>query len=214
MGLRELKKEQTRQLIADTAWQLFTDSGFDHVTVAEVARSAQVAETTVFNYFRTKEDLLYSGLETFGVALVDAIRTRAPGESALAAFRRFLLNAQGLPDQVEAGDTRALEQARALNQVIAASPRLLAHEQQTIIRITDSLAALLAAETDAPADDLVAHVAANALMGVHRTLLEYVRRRVLSDDEPTHLASDLRRLGTHAFALLEHGLSGYAIKSP
>ena len=59
MGLRELKKEQTRQLIADTAWRLFADRGFDRVTVAEIAREAQVAEATVFNYFPTKEDLFY-----------------------------------------------------------------------------------------------------------------------------------------------------------
>ena len=50
MGLRELKKEQTRQLIAGTAWRLFADRGFDKVTVAEIARQAQVAEATVFNY--------------------------------------------------------------------------------------------------------------------------------------------------------------------
>ena len=59
MGLRELKKEQTRQHIADTAWQLFIDRGFDQVSVAEVARAAQVAEATVFNYFPSKEDLFY-----------------------------------------------------------------------------------------------------------------------------------------------------------
>jgi AcrR family transcriptional regulator len=54
MGLRALKKEQTRQLITDTAWRLFVDRGFDQVSVAEIAREAQVAEATVYNYFGTK----------------------------------------------------------------------------------------------------------------------------------------------------------------
>jgi AcrR family transcriptional regulator len=47
-GLRERKKEQTRQLIADTARRLFAERGFEAVTVAEVARAAGVAEKTVF----------------------------------------------------------------------------------------------------------------------------------------------------------------------
>ena len=80
MGLRELKKEQTRQLIADTAWRLFADRGFDQVTVAEIAREAQVAEATVFNYFRTKEDLFYSRFEAFSARLADAVRDREPGD--------------------------------------------------------------------------------------------------------------------------------------
>lgn len=214
MGLRELKKEQTRQLIADTAWRLIADRGFDHVTVAEVAHEAQVAEATVFNYFPTKEDLFYSGLETFGARLIEAISARETGEPVLVAFRRHLLEVGGLLDQVEAGDPDALEQLRTVNRVIAASPALQAREHQAIARNTDSLAELLAAETDAPADDLSAHVAANALMGVHRTLIDYVRRRVQADDEPARLAGDVRRVGARAFALLEHGLGDYAPKPP
>jgi len=73
MGLRELKKEQTRQLIADTAWRLFGDRGFEQVSVAEVAREAQVAEATVYNYFATKEDLFFWRLEAFGTRLAEAV---------------------------------------------------------------------------------------------------------------------------------------------
>src|ERR671933_2466057 len=95
-GLRERKKQQTRELIANTARRLFGERGFEAVTVAEVARAADVAEKTVFNYFATKEDLFYSGMEAFEERLLGAVRDREPGETALAAFRRFLLRPQGV----------------------------------------------------------------------------------------------------------------------
>src|SRR5437867_7574347 len=96
LGLRERKKQQTRQLIARTARRLFAEKGFEAVTVAEVARAADVSEATVFNYFPTKEDLFYSGLESFEDELLEAIRERATGESVLTAFRRFVLAPRGL----------------------------------------------------------------------------------------------------------------------
>jgi AcrR family transcriptional regulator len=168
MGLRERKKEQTRQLIAETAWRLFADRGFEQVTVAEVARQAQVAVATVFNYFPAKEDLFYYRLEAFGARLVDAVSARTEGEPVLVAFKRHLLESGGLLAQVEAGDPQALERLRTINRVIAASPALLAREQRALARTADALAALLAAETDAPARDLGPQVAANALIGVQR----------------------------------------------
>jgi AcrR family transcriptional regulator len=206
MGLRERKKEQTRQLIADTAWRLFADRGFDRVTVAEVARQADVAVATVFNYFPTKEDLFLSRLEAFEAQLVEAVATRAAGETALAAFRRHLLESDGLLAQVGAGDLQALERLRALNRVIAASPALQARELEAFARTADALAARLAAETGAVAGDLGPQVTANALVGVQRALVGYTRRRVLADEEPARLAADVRRLAAAAFALLERGL--------
>src|SRR6266545_4356533 len=150
MGLRERKKEQTRRLITETAWRLFTDRGFDHVTVAEVAREAQVALATVFNYFPTKEDLFYSRLEAFETRLLEAVSAREAGEPVLVAFRRHLLEPGGLLARADAGDPDALEQLRTVNRMIATSPALLARERQTIARYADSLAELLAAETGAP----------------------------------------------------------------
>jgi AcrR family transcriptional regulator len=212
MGLRERKKEQTRQLIAETAWRLFADRGFEQVTVAEVARQAQVAVATVFNYFPTKEDLFLFRLEAFGAHLVDAISSRPEGEPVLVAFRRYVLGSRGLLAQVEAGDLQALERLRTLNRVIAASPALLAREQRALARTADALAALLAAETASPADDLRPQIAANALIGVQRALIDYTRRRVLTTEEPARLAAEVHRVGQRAFALLEHGLGDYATK--
>jgi AcrR family transcriptional regulator len=212
MGLRELKKEQTRQLIADTAWRLFADRGFDQVTVAEIAREAMVAPATVFNYFPTKEDLFFFRLEAFGSRLMDAIEKRRQGEPALAAFRRFLLRPAGLLGALEAGEPQALERLRTVHRMIAASPALQAREQRALSSYADVLAELLAAETGAPGDDIRARVAAQSLMGVQRVLIDYVRRRILGDDRPERLATDVRRLGKRAFALLEQGLGDYAPK--
>ena len=54
-GLREIKKARTRRHIAATAARLFAERGYEHVAVADVARAAEVAEQTVYNYFPAKE---------------------------------------------------------------------------------------------------------------------------------------------------------------
>lgn len=52
-------------------------------------------------------------------------------------------------------------------------------------------------------------MAANALLGVHRVLIDYVRRRVLAGDQLPSLPADVRKLSAEAFGLLEHGLGDY-----
>jgi AcrR family transcriptional regulator len=209
LGLRERKKEQTRQLIAETARRLFSERGFERVTVAEIARTAEVSEQTVFNYFPTKEDLVYWRLQSFEDELLATIRERAPGEPALAAFRRFLLAQRGLLGK---RDQAARRQLTALTRMIAESPALQAREQQIFAGYTASLAALLADETAAHQADLRPWVAANAMMGVHRALVHHARRRVIEGMQHPRLATEVRARAEEALALLEEGLERYAVK--
>ena len=85
-GLRERKKERTRRQIAEPPDACSANAASRPCTVAAVAAAAEVSEATVFNYFPSKEDLFYSGLEVFEENLLSAIRYRASGQSALAAF--------------------------------------------------------------------------------------------------------------------------------
>jgi AcrR family transcriptional regulator len=179
------------------------------VTVAEIARAADVSEKTVFNYFPTKEDLVYWQLEAFEAEILGAVSSRAPGESALDAFRRFVLAQRGL---IVEKDPAAREELLRLTRVIADSPALIAREQQIFGRFTASLAALLAEETGADPDDLAPRVAATAMMGVHRALVDYARKRILEGARPPGLARDVREQGERALALLESGLGGYAVR--
>jgi AcrR family transcriptional regulator len=215
-GLRERKKQRTRELIAAIARRLFAERGFDRVTVSEIAREAEVAEKTVYNYFPTKEDLFYSRLEAFEEELLGAIRDRPAGQTVVEAFRGFMLAPRGIYARLEAGEARAAqEELRTITRVVTESPALLAREQQVFARYTDSLATLLAKETGARVDDVEPWVTANALIGVHRSLIDFVRKRVLAgaDDRP-RLARDLRAQAKEAFARLEQGWGEYAPRAP
>jgi AcrR family transcriptional regulator len=208
-GLRERKKERTRQQIADTARRLFVERGFDAVTVAEIAREAEVAEKTVFNYFPTKEDLFYWRLESFEEALLDAIRERDPGQSVLSAFSGFVLEARGL---LAAKDPDAVEYLAGITRMITESPALLAREQRIFAGYTASLATLIAEETRAKADDVEPWVVANALMGVHRALVDYTRRQIVAGARNPRLVRNVRAQGKRALAALARGLGDYAVK--
>jgi AcrR family transcriptional regulator len=210
VGLRERKKERTRQLLADTARRLFSERGFEQVSVAEIARAAEVSPATVFNYFPNKEDLVYSRLEVFEQQLLKAIRERPRGEAVIAAFRDFILEPRGL---LAATDEAAAKELVAVTRMIAASPALLAREQQIFARYTEVLAKLIAEETGASAGDVRPYVVANALIGVHRSLIAYVRQRLeAGESDRRRLTRATRARGERALALLAEGLADYAAK--
>jgi AcrR family transcriptional regulator len=206
-GLRERKKEQTRQAIAEAARRLFAERGFEAVTVAEVAREAEVSEGTVFNYFPTKEDLFYREMEVFEAELLDAVRHRGVGESVPKAFRRFVLDRSVRLAREEVADL-IVTAAR----IVADSPTLQAREREMVAQYTESLAKLIAEETRASDGDLVPAVVANALMGVQRALVAYVHASVLAGRRGPELAAEVRSKGKRGFARLEQGLADYAVK--
>ena len=203
-GLRERKKEQTRRLIAETARQLFAERGFDRVPVAEIARAAEVSEQTVFNYFPTKEDLVYWRLGSFEEELLSAVREREPGESVLAAFGRFVRAPRGM---LASSDAETRERLAGVARMIAESPALRAREQQIFARYTDALAELIAEEQGE--QGVEPWVVANALIGVHRALVSHSRERIVAGARHPALAREILAQADRALERLERGLGDY-----
>jgi AcrR family transcriptional regulator len=194
MGLRETKKQRTREEIAGKAMELFVKRGFDHVTVAEVAEAAGVSEKTVFNYFPTKEDLFFDEVPAREAALVEAIRNRKPGESVVGALERMHSgNCERLASPGFARFARIIEE----------SPALQAKELEIMARFTDALAGAL---SELGVHELDAHVAANALVGVHWQHFRSARARALAGQHGPAAARRLRSELKRSYRLLENGL--------
>jgi len=92
VSLRERKKALTRRTIIDAAERLFEESGYDHVTVAEIADAANVSVKTLFVYFRSKEDLAVTD-DWLQQQILSALHTRPPDETPVHVVERVLLDA-------------------------------------------------------------------------------------------------------------------------
>ncbi|HET6864708.1 MAG TPA: TetR family transcriptional regulator [Solirubrobacteraceae bacterium] len=113
LGLRERKKQQTRDTIARAALRLFAERGYDETTLADIAEAANVAPRTIFAYFEGKEDILLCEENGFLTQLKQRLDNRPEGTTTVDAIRGFLSSIEH-PD----------EEAKLRKQVISANPEL------------------------------------------------------------------------------------------
>ncbi|OUC80481.1 TetR family transcriptional regulator [Streptosporangium minutum] len=207
-GLRERKKRETRLRISDVATGLFMARGFDNVTVAEVARAADVSVNTVFNYFPAKEDLLFDRQDEVVELLGKVMRERRPGEGAVEALRRDFM------DALDTGDWRYgfHEGSDVFPRMISASPTLVARLREMNELRVEALARTLADETGADPDDLIPALVAGQICATLHTLTTYAVRRMLAGESVAAITPDLREQADHAFRLLESGIGGYCVR--
>jgi len=142
VGRRERKKARTRQTLADEALRLFLKRGFDQVTVADVADAADVAVSTLFAHYPTKESLLFSKDATIGAGFVEAVTGRDPGTPILQALRAYV---QRAPD-LASGSQEFVELVRV-------TPALTRYVDRMWARHADDLCQAIAAATGASATE-------------------------------------------------------------
>lgn len=90
LTLRERNKAATRQLLADVAAQLFTDEGYDEVSLDRIVAESGVSSSTLLRYFETKEHLAlarhFEALDRFRLGL----RQRSSEVGALEYWRQHV----------------------------------------------------------------------------------------------------------------------------
>jgi TetR/AcrR family transcriptional regulator, regulator of mycofactocin system len=89
-GLRERKKQRTREQIIEAAMGLFEERGYQATTIADIASAADVAPRTFFSYFPSKEAVVFHNVDRDLDGLASTLRDRLPGETAFDALRRWI----------------------------------------------------------------------------------------------------------------------------
>lgn len=140
-GRRERKKAATRRKIADTALRLFLERGYDAVGIRDVAAEADVAVTTVFSHFASKEALVFGQDEDFEQRLTRAVTDRAPHEPLIPALRREI---HALVRHCTA------DGAAPIWRMVDASPALREYEEAMRMRHAESLATAIAGDLGLP----------------------------------------------------------------
>ncbi|MFI6501327.1 TetR/AcrR family transcriptional regulator [Nonomuraea typhae] len=204
LGLRELKKRETRQEISDQATRLFIERGFEVTTIAEIAEAARVAKKTVTNYFARKEDLAFDHHEEFVATLAGIVAARPPGESALAALERAFLEAAERQDAM-LGFTRG-----GFARMIVQSPTLVARLRELMEQREEALGRVLAAETGD--QGAVPRAVAAQLAVPYRILLQQIMELTLEGVDNARIAEIVTASGREVFALMEPSLGSYAVR--
>src|ERR1700727_1261252 len=165
LGLRERKKQQTRDTIAQAALRLFAERGYDETTLADIAEAANVAPRTIFAYFESKEDILLCEEGSFLNELKRRLDERPVGTTTVDTLREFLSGIQP-PDQG----------AKLRKQIVTANHslqmKMLARHGQLEPMLTESIAKDLGAEPDDLQAMLVAASITATLTSVRDSFLD------------------------------------------
>jgi AcrR family transcriptional regulator len=165
-GLRERKKQRTREAIVDAAFELFSERGFDATTIADIAAAADIAPRTFFGYFATKEDVVTHDFGEIEASMRSRLLDRPSGETAVDALRAWV---EQLMRDVNFADPHE----RCRQRLMRESEALQAHDRHLRGGIEDLLAESMADDLGVAADSLRARMVAAATIAAFERIQEF-----------------------------------------
>uniref|UniRef100_UPI0035CB798C TetR family transcriptional regulator n=1 Tax=uncultured Sphingomonas sp. TaxID=158754 RepID=UPI0035CB798C len=156
-GLRGRKRAETHARIQGEAMRLFLERGFDATTLDDIAGAADVSRRTLFHYFASKEEIVFSTKADFPNLIADAIGRRPAGEPLLDMVENAL---------IDLAARHQTAQARDLARLIHDTPALSAGDQAKYEKVERVVAAALASRKGLAEDDIACRVTAATAIGI------------------------------------------------
>ncbi|AVH58940.1 MULTISPECIES: TetR family transcriptional regulator [Streptomyces] len=168
LGLRERKKQRTRDALLRAALELFTSQGYEHTTVDEIAEAVDVSQRTFFRYFAGKEDAALFVQHLAESHFLAAVRERPPHEAPLEALRQAVLESWDTIGEA-INEVVPVELHMRTFQLIESTPALLAVHLRRSVELEEEIARVIAGREGLDVDaDPRPRVAVAAFAGVMR----------------------------------------------
>ena len=201
-GLRELKRHRTHTTIVRSALELFAGKGYEATTLAEIAEAAEVGPSTLYAYFPSKEDILFSVHDAVRESARKRVLERPAGETLVEAMRGWITDE--LPPLVGT-DSEAVRRRRS---IIDLDETLQKRERMRIALLEDVFAQAFADDLGETSDDLrsrlMASIAVNGFRLIWAWWYEHLADETFDPTEPLTLdATYLIALVTAAEGALE-----------
>jgi AcrR family transcriptional regulator len=197
VGLRERKKQRTREAIVRAARTLFAKKGYDATTVVEIAAAAEISIPTLFSYFPTKEDMFFSDYPASQAVAERWIEARPEGQTVIDSLLEW--GAKERPALVNRDRAWLATYARVLQE----TPALQGSEYVRLGRTRAYLAEAIGSELGVDAGNLLPQLLAATAVSAITTVAAIGRIHQLDepDDDPYELiayAHELLRASTAA----------------
>jgi len=160
-GLRERKKQKTRDTIIKVAMDLFAEQGYEHTTIAEIADAAEVSRRTIFVYFPSKEDILFYDVPEVHERLAQALRERPEGATALDALREFIVRS------ISDDDAHAVRKC-----IVGGDEELQRRERARLAPLEELMVDAIAQDLNAGPDDIRPQIVAASIYAAFNALQE------------------------------------------
>jgi AcrR family transcriptional regulator len=158
VGLRERKKLKTRAAIQKEALRLFAEKGYEATTIEEIAAAVEISPSTFFNYFPSKEAVVYQDdLDPLIFAAFDAQPADVTPITALRNAMRAVFSKLSAEDRAEMQTRTAL---------VLSSPELRAATLNQFAELVDQFAEMLGHRVGRSPSDFAIRNMAGALLGV------------------------------------------------
>lgn len=194
-GLRQRKKQKTKEAIYRAAMRLIAKRGYEETTIEQIAEAAEISPSTFFNYFPTKEDVVMH--DSYDPMILRMLKERPKDEALSVTFRRVL---EGLDAIFERDRDLILARGRLMMEVPELRARLWDELERTQVFVEQ----VLAERSGRKPEDFELRVTARvAIAAIYEASMEWLRQKGRKNlSELTNQALDVvesgGRLGTLA----------------
>jgi AcrR family transcriptional regulator len=197
-GLRARKKEQTRKRVVEAAASMFAQHGYENVRMIDIAQAVDISEQTLYNYFPSKEHLVFDRDKDLEARIVNLVLNRDRTASLAETLR---IGAFAFLEEI----SESVGRKTGIPPSVAAGPELRRVWVEMNARWADALTDALSKDTKIHLSRGTAKFVARSIIALFAAVMEGVGEGVIAGKSRRAIVKDLKVTIRSATLLIDRG---------